>query len=212
MCSRPSALRWRWDQNPPTLLASTSSRGYAERTSPANRRTSTWDDRSVTKTSTVGLPDSLAIAVAASSARAWSRPVMPPEQHQARERFGQGRGWCDSPVPDLRHPITRFVVDASVVLHVAAEGIEVPREHELLAPSLLRSQTLPFLHEAVQAGEIPADVGLVRLTRIGRMKIRLLGDTVLRRRAWDLADQLGMGIDLQTPITSHLPSCRRTRS
>jgi predicted nucleic acid-binding protein len=29
------------------------------------------------------------------------------------------------------------------------------------------------------------------LTRIGRMPIRLLGDAVLRRRAWDLADQLG---------------------
>jgi predicted nucleic acid-binding protein len=27
--------------------------------------------------------------------------------------------------------------------------------------------------------------------RIGRMPIRLLGDAVLRRRAWDLADRLG---------------------
>ena len=30
-----------------------------------------------------------------------------------------------------------------------------------------------------------------QLTRIGRMPIRLLGDAVLRRRAWELADQLG---------------------
>jgi indolepyruvate ferredoxin oxidoreductase alpha subunit len=30
-----------------------------------------------------------------------------------------------------------------------------------------------------------------RLARIGRMPIRLLGDAVLRRRAWDLADRLG---------------------
>lgn len=87
--------------------------------------------------------------------------------------------------------MTRFVIDAGVVLHVAAEGIEVSDEHELLAPTLLRSQTLSLLHEAVRAGDVPADVGLDRLTRIWRMPIRLLGDAVLRRWAWELADQLG---------------------
>src|SRR5881397_286985 len=87
--------------------------------------------------------------------------------------------------------MTRFVVDASAVLHLASAGVEVPSAHELLAPTLLRSQTLSALHEAVQRGEIPADVARDRLTRIGRMPIRLLGDAVLRRRAWDLADQLG---------------------
>jgi predicted nucleic acid-binding protein len=87
--------------------------------------------------------------------------------------------------------MTRFVVHASAVLHVAGEGIEVADAHELLAPTLLRSQTLSALHEAVQRGELPAEVARERLTRIGRMPIRLLGDAVLRRRAWDLADQLG---------------------
>jgi predicted nucleic acid-binding protein len=87
--------------------------------------------------------------------------------------------------------MTKFVVDASAVLHLASEGAEVPKAHKLLAPTLLRSQTLSALHEAVQRGEIPADVARDRLKRIGRMPIRLLGDAVLRRRAWDLADQLG---------------------
>jgi indolepyruvate ferredoxin oxidoreductase alpha subunit len=87
--------------------------------------------------------------------------------------------------------MSRFVVDASVVLHLASAGIEVPAEHTLLAPTLLRSQTLSALHEAVQRGEIPADLARDHLARIGRMPIRLLGDAVLRRRAWDLADQLG---------------------
>ena len=87
--------------------------------------------------------------------------------------------------------MTRFVVDAGAVLHLASAGVEDPDEHELLAPTLLRSQTLSALHEAVQRGEIPADVARDRLARIGRMPIRLLGDAVLRRRAWDLADQLG---------------------
>jgi predicted nucleic acid-binding protein len=87
--------------------------------------------------------------------------------------------------------MTRFVVDCGVVLHLAREGIEVPAEHELLAPTLLRSQTLSALHEAVHAGEIPSDVARDRLDRIWAMPIRLLGDAVLRRRAFDLAEELG---------------------
>jgi predicted nucleic acid-binding protein len=47
------------------------------------------------------------------------------------------------------------------------------------------------MHEAVHRGELPADIARDRLTRIGRMPIRLLGDAVLRRRAWEVADQLG---------------------
>lgn len=87
--------------------------------------------------------------------------------------------------------MTRFVVDCGVVLHLAAEGIEVPADHELLAPTLLRSQTLSALHEAVHEGELPADVALERLARVQAMSIRLLGDAVLRRVAWRLADELG---------------------
>jgi len=87
--------------------------------------------------------------------------------------------------------MTRFVVDASAVLHLASAGIELRDEHTLFAPTLLRSQTLSALHEAVQRGEIPPDIARDRLTRIGRMPIRLLGDAVLRRRARALADQLG---------------------
>ena len=87
--------------------------------------------------------------------------------------------------------MTRFVVDCDVVLHLASEGIEVRAEHELLAPTLLRSQTLSALHEAVHRGEIPPDVALERLARIQALPIRLLGDAVLRRNAWQLADRLG---------------------
>ena len=87
--------------------------------------------------------------------------------------------------------MTKFVVDAGAVLHLASAKAEVSDAHKLLAPTLLRSQTLSLLHEAVQRREIPADVARERLTRIGRMSIRLLGDAVLRRRAWELADQLG---------------------
>jgi predicted nucleic acid-binding protein len=87
--------------------------------------------------------------------------------------------------------MTRFVVDAGAVLRLVSVEVEVSSEHELLAPTLLRSQTLSALYEAVQRGEISAGVGRDRLARVGRMPIRLLGDAVLRRQAWKVADQLG---------------------
>jgi predicted nucleic acid-binding protein len=87
--------------------------------------------------------------------------------------------------------MSRFVVDAGAVIHLASEGIEVPPEHELLAPTLLRSETLSMLHEAVARGELTADEARDRLRRISQMRIRLLGDAVLRERAWRVADKLG---------------------
>jgi predicted nucleic acid-binding protein len=87
--------------------------------------------------------------------------------------------------------LTRFVVDAGAVLRIASDGVEVAPGHELLAPTLLRSQVLSMLHAAVARGELPADVARARLAVIGRLPIRLLGDGVLRRRAWDVATHLG---------------------
>jgi predicted nucleic acid-binding protein len=87
--------------------------------------------------------------------------------------------------------VTRFVVDCGVVLQLASEGYEVPKQHELLAPTLLRSQTLSALHEAAQSGELETDQARDRLRRVGEIKIRLLGDAVLRRNAWEIADRLG---------------------
>jgi predicted nucleic acid-binding protein len=87
--------------------------------------------------------------------------------------------------------MTRFVIDCGVALQLASEGYEVAPGVELLAPTLLRSQTLSALHEAVHAGELAADVALERVARVGKLPIRLLGDAVLRRAAWKLAEQLG---------------------
>jgi len=87
--------------------------------------------------------------------------------------------------------MTRFVVDCDVVLRLASEEIEVSGAHELFAPTLLRSQTLSALHEAVQRGELSEEVALERLNRVWGMRIRLLGDAVLRRVAWRIADELG---------------------
>lgn len=87
--------------------------------------------------------------------------------------------------------VAKFVVDCGVVLRLASEEVRVRAKHELLAPTLLRSQTLSALHEAVHAGKLETEVARARLAWIWDMPIRLLGDAVLRRRAWDVAEQLG---------------------
>ena len=87
--------------------------------------------------------------------------------------------------------MTRYVIDVSAALRLAKEGSSVPDVHELLAPPLFRSQTLSVLHEAVARGEMTPEVARDRLAYIGRLPMRLLGDAVLRRRAWEVADQLG---------------------
>ena len=52
--------------------------------------------------------------------------------------------------------MTRFVVDSGVVLQLAREGYEVPASTNART-TLLRSQMLSDLHEAVHRGELPAD-------------------------------------------------------
>ena len=87
--------------------------------------------------------------------------------------------------------MTRFVVDCETLLRVAAGEIEVAAGHQLVAPTLVRSQALSALYEAAGRGEIsPAD-GLERVIRINSLKVRFLGDKVLQQTAWRVADELG---------------------
>ena len=88
--------------------------------------------------------------------------------------------------------MTKFVIDSGVVRHLASKEVEVPAKHKLLAPTLLRSQVLSALYEAVRGGELTRDVAREQIRYFNRMKIRLLGDAVLRRRAWEVAEQLGL--------------------
>ncbi|MBG6239392.1 putative nucleic acid-binding protein [Mycetocola sp. CAN_C7] len=87
--------------------------------------------------------------------------------------------------------MTRFVVDAGALLHVIGSELDVAGTHELLAPTLIRSQTLSLLHESVSRGDLDETSARAQLSRIGRLPLRLLGDAVLRRTAWDVANQLG---------------------
>jgi indolepyruvate ferredoxin oxidoreductase alpha subunit len=87
--------------------------------------------------------------------------------------------------------VTRFVVDCKTLLGIIAGETEVAAEHQLVAPTLVRSQALAALYGAARRGEISAVQGLERVTRINSLKIRFLGDKVFQRTAWKVAEQLG---------------------
>ena len=87
--------------------------------------------------------------------------------------------------------LTRFVVDCETLLRIAAGEIEVAPGHRLVAPTLVRSQALSALYEASRRGDVSAAEGIERVTRINSLKVRFLGDKVLQRKAWKVADQLG---------------------
>ena len=87
--------------------------------------------------------------------------------------------------------MARFVVDCPTLLSIAAGEVEVSTAHTLFSPTLVRSQALAALYEAAQRGEISTAEGMERVTRINSLKVRFLGDKVLQRTAWRVADQLG---------------------
>jgi predicted nucleic acid-binding protein len=88
--------------------------------------------------------------------------------------------------------LARFVIDTGATVELARRAVEVQPEAELYAPTLWRSQTLSALYEAARDGGLAPDEALEGLAYVGRLRIRLLGDAVLRRQAWRVAEQLGL--------------------
>jgi predicted nucleic acid-binding protein len=87
--------------------------------------------------------------------------------------------------------VTRYVIGPDVAFRLAQERAEVPEEHQLVAPTLLRSQLLSLLFEAVRRGELSKKDAEQHLDHVRGLRIRLLGDRVLQSVAWKVADQLG---------------------
>jgi predicted nucleic acid-binding protein len=87
--------------------------------------------------------------------------------------------------------VTRFVVDCETLLRIVAGEVEVSAEHQLVAPTLVRSQALSAVYAAARRGEISRSEGMERVLRINSLKVRFLGDKVLQRQAWKVAEKLG---------------------
>ena len=87
--------------------------------------------------------------------------------------------------------MTRYVIGPDVAVHLAHDQVAINAGHQLLAPTLLRSQTLSLLYQEVRRGELTRKDAERRLTYLRGLRIRLLGDRVLQAVAWKVADQLG---------------------
>jgi len=87
--------------------------------------------------------------------------------------------------------VAKYVIGVDVALRLAAEEAVVAAEHQLLAPTLLRSQLLSELYRAVGRGELTKKDAGRRLDHVRGLKLRLLGDRVLQNTAWKVAEQLG---------------------
>jgi predicted nucleic acid-binding protein len=81
------------------------------------------------------------------------------------------------------------VIDAPTLLHLADAGLRVDTGHQMVAPNSIRSEALELLLRDVRAGKRTENAALEVHERITGIKIRLLGDRVSRRTAWQLARQ-----------------------
>lgn len=87
--------------------------------------------------------------------------------------------------------MTRYVIGPDVAIQLARDEAVIRDEHQVLAPTLIRSQLLSLLYQAVHRAEMTKKDAERRLNYLRGLRIRLLGDRVLQGRAWQVADQLG---------------------
>ena len=87
--------------------------------------------------------------------------------------------------------MSRYVIDADVAIRLARDNARVRDEHQLVAPTLIRSQVLTRLYQTVRGGEMAREDAARHLEYVRGLRLRLLGDRVLQSVAWRVADQLG---------------------
>ena len=87
--------------------------------------------------------------------------------------------------------MTRYVIGPEVAIRLANDQTVIRDGQQILAPTLLRSQLLSLLYQAVNRGEMTKQGADQRLNYVRGLRIRLLGDRVLQNAAWKVAEQLG---------------------
>ncbi|HEY2287790.1 MAG TPA: hypothetical protein VGH88_18785 [Streptosporangiaceae bacterium] len=85
--------------------------------------------------------------------------------------------------------MARYVIDAPTLLHLVDTGLPVDPGHQLVAPNSIRSEALELLLHDVRAGQRTEAAALEAHERITETRMRLLGDRVSRRAAWQVARQ-----------------------
>jgi predicted nucleic acid-binding protein len=83
--------------------------------------------------------------------------------------------------------VTRFAIDPPTLVRLAQDRSRIDTQHRLVAPNAIRSQALDLLLLSVRSGELTEKAALGLHEQMTELKIRLLGDRVSRRTAWQLA-------------------------
>lgn len=83
--------------------------------------------------------------------------------------------------------MTRYVIDAPTLLHLVDDDVRVHADHQLVAPSSIRSEALQLLLDDVRRGRRTEKDARRDHDRMTERKLRLLGDRVSRWVAWQIA-------------------------
>ena len=87
--------------------------------------------------------------------------------------------------------MTRYVLDASTLLHLVDSDLRIDPSHQLVAPNWIRSEALQLLLRDVRRGDRTDRAALEAHERVTEVKMRLLGDRASRGVAWRIARQQG---------------------
>jgi len=85
--------------------------------------------------------------------------------------------------------MARYGIDAPTLLYLVDAGLHVDPGHQLVAPNSIRPEALELLLHDVCAGKRAEAAALEAHERMTEVKLRLLGDRVSRRTAWQIARQ-----------------------
>lgn len=84
----------------------------------------------------------------------------------------------------------RYVIALDAALKLFRDRATPADGTKLVAPTLLRSQTVAHLYSVARRGEIDRAEARAQLDHMRALNIRLLGDRVLQKFAWDFAEAL----------------------
>jgi predicted nucleic acid-binding protein len=80
--------------------------------------------------------------------------------------------------------MTRYAIVPDVAIRLAHDEVVIRGGHQILAPSLLRSQVLSLPYQAARRGDVIRRDAQRQLSYVRGLRIRVLGDRVLQDVAW----------------------------
>lgn len=85
--------------------------------------------------------------------------------------------------------MARYVIDPPTLIQLVDANLHLDPGHQLIAPNSIRSAAMDLLLHDVRTGKRSEAAALQTHERMTALKMRLLGDRVSRRTAWQIARQ-----------------------